>query len=143
MLETVLAYLVPVLAALLLSALTYLTRTLYNYIKEKSKSAIVLAANEVLNIAVQETVDALDQELVNGLKEASADGKLTKAEIEMVKNDAITRVKAKVGDNILKLLGEYFDNVTQLIVDKIESYLDAKRTEAMRFFGQYLGGGEG
>lgn len=142
MLEQIYAYLLPTLGAVLLAVLSFVGRALYNFIKERTKNTILLGLNEVLNIAVQETVDALDQEVVNKLKEASEDGKLTKEEIEMIRNEAITRIKVKLSSSILDMLGDYFENVTQLIIDKIEAYLDEKRTQAMRFFEGLLGEGE-
>ena len=39
------------------------------------------------------------------------------------------------------MLGDYFENVTQLSIDKIEAYLDEKRTQAMRFSSYLERGG--
>jgi alkyl hydroperoxide reductase subunit AhpF len=75
---------------------------------------------DILNETVEDVVVSLNQTTVLAFKEAAADGKLTKEEIEEVSEKAIDAVYLILGKQGRELLQTVFDDLDTLIVTKIE-----------------------
>lgn len=82
----------------------------------------------MLNDTVGNVVSGLNQELVNDMKLANTDGKLTKEEIEDIKEKAIKRVFNILGENGTLILKSAYGDLSQLVDSKIEKVVqDAKK----------------
>lgn len=78
-------------------------------IKAKTKNEALAGALTRLNDVVFGVVKELNQTIVAGLKDANADGKVTKEEADQIKANALAKVKSYIGpkgiDEILFVLG--------------------------------------
>lgn len=121
--------LVEVFAVLLMTLIgvlgTWLTMKLG---KKEELAAINAAQQEVINMA-QITVEELQQTTVAELKKAREDGKLTKAEIDMLRSLLISGVKKKMSDPTANLLAAAAVDLNALIRGAGESWIAELKKE--------------
>ena len=115
--------LVEVVATLLLMLIgvlgTWLTLKLG---KKEQLAAINVAQQEVISLA-QLTVEELQQTMVTELKKAHEDGKLTKAEIDMLRSLLLSGVKKKMSEPTANLLTAAAVDLNALIRGAGESWI--------------------
>jgi hypothetical protein len=97
------------LSPLLLTLLTYGAARLNAWLNLRIKSEAVADALGRLNQTVLDAVKELDQLLVEEYKKRATDGKLTKGEVDELRDLAIENVKSYIGmkgvAELLKILG--------------------------------------
>lgn len=129
MVEIILESLVEVVATLLLMLIgvlgTWLTLKLG---KKEELAAINVAQQEVISLA-QLTVEELQQTMVAELKKAHEDGKLTKAEIDMLRSLLLSGVKKKMSDPTANLLAAAAVDLNALIRGAGESWIAELKKE--------------
>ena len=95
--------------------------------KKEELAAINAAQQEVIAMA-QLTVEELQQTTVAELEKAREDGKLTKAEIDMLRSLLLSRVKKKMSDPTTNLLAAAVD-LNALIRGAGESWIAELKKE--------------
>lgn len=90
--------------------------------KKEELAAINAAQQEVISLA-QLTVEELQQTTVEELKKAREDGKLTKAEIDMLRSLLLSGVKKKMSDPTANLLAAAAVDLNALIRGAGESWI--------------------
>lgn len=124
MFETILAAIVPTVlpgaGALVMGLVSLALVSVKNYVTAKTNN--VLAENALTRIThtAETVVASLNQTVVQGLKDASADGKLSKDEAVNVKNQAIDTIKAQLPEAIKQNAGLGINDLEQFITAKIE-----------------------
>lgn len=114
-----------VLAPILVAGLTWLSAKLAQLIKAKVKNEYLRGVLVRLDEAVFTAVKELQQTVVDAIKEATADGKITEAEKQRIKQAAIDNVKSHLGPKGLEELGHILGlgsgSVDGLIASKVEA----------------------
>ncbi len=93
-------------------------------IKQLTKNQTVKNALDSIDDTVADVVVYLKTTTVSQIKEASADGKLTKEEIADIINQAKCRILAIVSEDSLLILQEVVDDVDAWLENKIEKHVD-------------------
>ena len=96
--------------------------------KKEELAAINVAQQEVIAMA-QLTVEELQQTTVAELKKAREDGKLTKAEIDMLRSLLLSGVKKKMSDPTANLLAAAAVDLNALIRGAGESWIAELKKE--------------
>ena len=124
MFETLLATVVPVLlpgAGALVSVLTSLVLVwVKKYVKAKTDNILVENALTRISNTTKTVVDSLSQTVAQSLKEAAADGKLTKDEAAELRDKAYASVMTLLPDMIKQQAALGVADLNQLIFAKIE-----------------------
>ena len=124
MFETLLATVVPVLlpgAGTLVSIFVSLALVwVKNYVKTKTDSILVENALTRISNTTKTVVDSLSQTVAQSLKEAAADGKLTKEDAALLRDKAYTSVMTLLPDMIKQQAALGVADLNQLIFAKIE-----------------------
>ena len=124
MFETLLATVVPVLlpgAGALVSILTSLVLVwVKKYVKAKTDNILVENALTRISNTTETVVDYLGQTVAQGLKEAAADGKLTKEDAALLRDKAYASVMTLLPDMIKQQAALGVADLNQLIFAKIE-----------------------
>jgi hypothetical protein len=110
-------YIVPGLGTAILGFITYGSGLLIS----KLKNDQVKQALEQLTKITQSVVKSLNQTLVPMLKEKASDGKLSKEDIQAIKDKAINMIKAQIQNDVLDVLARNTIDVNQRISTEIES----------------------
>lgn len=95
---------VQILAALLLMLISLLGTWLTAKLAKRTELANIAAATDEATRVAQQTVMELQQTVVDNLKEASADGKLTKEEIAELKELLLDGAMDKLSDTAKNML---------------------------------------
>ena len=96
--------------------------------KKEELAAINAAQQEVISLA-QLTVEELQQTMVVELKKAHEDGKLTKAEIDMLRSLLLSGVKKKMSEPTANLLAAAAVDLNALIRGAGESWIAELKKE--------------
>lgn len=88
--------------------------------KVKQLQTVQIATNEAKDAAIT-TVLELQQTVVDDLKAAAVDGKLTKEEIEKLKNDVLSMSMAKLSNASVKVLTAAGVDISAIITGAAES----------------------
>lgn len=123
--QTILPLIASALGTVLIAATTYYA----NYFRQKAQSEKINRYIEQLESTVYDVVMSLNQTTVEKLKEASADGKLTPEEIDVIKSDARDTITKIIGVTGMNLLGLVFEDVDALIASKIERTVKEVKVE--------------
>lgn len=115
---------VNVLTPLLVTALAYVAtrveKVIAQHVKNESAKAVLLRMND----AIFDAVGEVEQTLAGALKEAAADGKITKDEALTLRNLAVSKAKTYLGsvgvEKAREVLGLDEEAFEQAIVAKIE-----------------------
>lgn len=95
---------VQIISALLLLLISLLGTWLTAKLAKRTELANITAATDEATRAAQQTVMELQQTVVDNLKEASADGKLTKEEITELKELLLEGAMDKMSDTAKNML---------------------------------------
>lgn len=90
--------------------------------KVKQLQTVQIATNEAKDAAIT-TVMELQQTVVDDLKAAAVDGKLTKEEIAMLKNDLLSMSMAKLSNASVKVLTAAGVDISAIITGAAESVI--------------------
>lgn len=124
--DTVLPKLLEAALPLLTVVLGWASVELSKFIRAKTKNEALAGALVRLNDVVFTVVKALNQTVVDELRKASADGKVTKEEVEKIKATALAQVKSHIGpkgiDELLYVLGLKDEAaLDKFVADKVEA----------------------
>ena len=124
MFETLLATVVPVLlpgAGALTSIFVSLALVwVKKYVKTKTDSILVENALTRISNTTKTVVDSLGQTVAQSLKEAAADGKLTKEDAALLRDKAYASVMTLLPDMIKQQAALGVADLNQLVFAKIE-----------------------
>lgn len=95
--------------------------------KVKQFQTVQIATDEAKNAAIT-TVLELQQTVVDDLKAAAVDGKLTKEEIAMLKNDLLSMSMAKLSDASVKVLTAAGVDISAIITGAAEAMVGNIKT---------------
>lgn len=95
--------------------------------KVKQLQTVQIATDEAKNAAIT-TVLELQQTVVDDLKAAAVDGKLTKEEIAMLKNDLLSMSMAKLSDASVKVLTAAGVDISAIITGAAEAMVGNIKT---------------
>lgn len=121
---------VQVLAALLLTLIGVFGTWLTVRLGKHTQLANINAAQAEVIKAAKITVGELQQTVVDGLKAASADGKLTKQEISELGDILIAKTLLKISDPTYKLLTAAAVDVNALITGAGENWINKLKGDA-------------
>ena len=127
--EIILESLVEVMATLLLMLIGVLGTWLTLKLGKKAELAAINAAQQEVISLAQLTVEELQQTTVTELKKAREDGKLTKAEIEMLRSLLLSGVKKKMSEPTANLLAAAAVDLNALIRGAGESWIAELKKE--------------
>ncbi len=114
--EVMAAQIVPAIAVILATLISIGMTYLIKWIKMKTNSEAVAEAGEV----VASTVNDLMASTVKGLKEASADGKLTLTEADTIKHKALAQIKNQMPTTVAKAATMAIGDLDTFLKGKIE-----------------------
>ena len=129
MVEIIMESLVEVMATLLLMLIGILGTWLTMKLGKKEELAAINAAQQEVIAMAQLTVEELQQTTVEELKKAREDGKLTKAEIDMLRSLLLSGVKKKMSDPTANLLAAAAVDLNALIRGAGESWIAELKKE--------------
>lgn len=115
--------LVEVFAVFLMTLIGILGTWLTMKLGKKEELAAINAAQQEVIAMAQLTVEELQQTTVAELKKAREDGKLTKAEIDMLRSLLLSGVKKKMSDPTANLLAAAAVDLNALIRGAGESWI--------------------
>jgi len=119
--EILLNYIVPAAAALLIAAISYAVKQFGVWLKSKIPTNAT-KTHQLIEMLIQHstlTVEALIQTEVEALKEKAADGKLSDADKQYLRDKARQKIKASSAQ-VLDELKQYIPDVDVLVNDCIE-----------------------
>lgn len=114
---------VQIIAALLLLLISLLGTWLTAELAKRTELANITAATDEATRAAQQTVLELQQTVVDNLKEASADGKLTKEEIAELGNLLLDGAMAKMSDTAKNMLTAAGVDISAIIRGAGEAFI--------------------
>lgn len=121
--------LVEVFAVFLMTLIGILGTWLTMKLGKKEELAAINAAQQEVIAMAQLTVEELQQTTVAELKKAREDGKLTKAEIDMLRSLLLSGVKKKMSDPTANLLAAAAVDLNALIRGAGESWIAELKKE--------------
>jgi hypothetical protein len=116
----VLIALVPFVFAAIISPLI---KAAFVWVKSKTENEAILTALNEASIVADNVVARLQAKVVNGLKENSADGKLSIDDAKNVMKQAIDMFCSDISQGALDLINKNADNAAEYIQNLIESRL--------------------
>lgn len=120
---------VQILVAALLSTVLIGLRYIRDLVTEKLKMQNLAGALRELDSAVINTVGELQQTVVDGLKAASADGKLTEDEVKMIGEKLIAGVKDKLSAPAANIINAAGVDIVAYMRGVAEAYLHDIKVE--------------
>ena len=115
MAEIIIENIVSIVATLLITLIGVFGAWLTKKIGTKTELANIADAQREVILMAQQTVGELQQTVVDGLKEASADGKLSDDEISMLGQELISKTIEKMSDPTQKILNAAGVDIKALI----------------------------
>lgn len=112
--------LAPVAATLISTLATLALFEIKKFIATRTKNENVNAAMTRITETVQTTVDNLTQTVALSLKEKSETGKLTRAQGNVLKQDAVKAVLKQLPEDTVKAAGQAVNSIQGLIGAKVE-----------------------
>ena len=123
MAEVIIENIVSILATLLITLIGVFGAWLTKKIGTKTELANIANAQREVILMAQQTVGELQQTVVDGLKEASADGKLSDDEISMLGQELICKTLEKMSEPTQKILNAAGVDIKALITSAGENYI--------------------
>lgn len=123
MAEVIIENIVSIVATLLITLIGIFGAWLTKKIGAKTELANIADAQREVILMAQQTVGELQQTVVDGLKEASADGKLSDDEISMLGQELISKTMDKMSDPTKKILNAAGVDIKALITSAGENYI--------------------
>lgn len=130
MTNVIIENLVQIAATVLITAIGILGAWISTKIAKREELKNISAATEEATKAAQTTVLELQQTTVDGLKEASADGKLTQDEITELGKLLVDGAMAKMSDATKNLLNSAGVDITAIIRGAGESLINRMKAKA-------------
>ena len=127
--QTVIQYIAEIVGLVIISAIGILGTWILSKINKTKKLDNISYATEFVISAAQETVRRLQQTLVDDYKEAAADGKLTDEQILELKTKVQIITLEQLGDPILQLLASAKIDVSDLITNAAEAFINKLKEE--------------
>lgn len=124
MADIIIENIVKITAALLLMLIGVLGTYLTALASKRAETANVAEALRSLTEAAKTTVGELQQTVLNPLKEAAADGKLTKAEIASLRDMLIAETKRKMLPSTINLINGAGADIEAIILGVGESLIN-------------------
>lgn len=100
-----------------------LSKAGFEWLKNKTQNEAIKAALNEAEIIAENVVMSLQQTVVDGLKEKSADGKLTTEEIRDVAEIAFDMFISDISSKSLEVIENNADDISTYIANLIESRL--------------------
>ena len=100
-----------------------LSKAVFEWLKNKTQNEAIKAALNEAEIIAENVVMSLQQTVVDGLKEKSADGKLTTEEIRDVAEIAFDMFISDISSKSLEVIENNADDISTYIANLIESRL--------------------
>ena len=122
---------IEVVAGVAEVGLTGLLILLFTWIKKNTKSVNVKSAIDLLEQAATDTVGELQQTLVNGWKEVNEDGKLTDAEVDMLKLRSLALVKSRIGPAAQDVIIAAGIDLKDLINAEVQAAITAQKNASV------------
>lgn len=126
--EEILDNIGPICVPLIVAIIGYLATIATKFINVKKNEIINKTTNENIQLYVNlasdtviNVVQTLNSTMVDELKKANADGKLTKEEIDEIKNLALTMVLTMLTDEVKEGLSQVFGDLDTYLSSLIES----------------------
>ena len=126
--QTVIQYVAEIVALVIISAIGILGAFVLKKINKNKNLENIADATGLVISAAQETVRRLQQTLVDGYKEAAPDGKLTPDQILELKQKTLEITMGTLGQPILDLLLAAKIDVSGLITNAAEAYINEMKT---------------
>lgn len=115
--------LIAVVGLLFTGVLIPLVKAGFDWLKSKTKNEAILAAMTEAQMVADTVVYSLQQTVVGGLKEKSADGRLTAEEAKEVAALAVDNFLNDISDKTLELISNNTDNIEGYVTNLIEARL--------------------
>jgi hypothetical protein len=127
--EVLIETVVKVICTIVITAIGVFAAWLSSKLKRHIELKNVQVALETCLELTKVTVGELQQTIVDGLKEANADGKLTKDEIKQLNSSLVAYTKEKMSSGLIDvILGAGID-IDQFIVSAGENYVQELKYE--------------
>lgn len=130
MFEVIMGNIINIVGALLMTLIGVLGTLITNWLNKRNKLATINAAQQELIFMAQQTVGELQQTMVEGLKAASADGKLTKTEIGELSHALLARTMEKLSKPSYELLNAAGVDLVALIQGAGEDRINQMKERA-------------
>ena len=130
LLGQILTILIPLIATALGTVITLYIKRWADDAKETTLGKKTIRYINILEKAAIDVVQGLNQTTVQKLKEAASDGKLTPAEIEEVRADALLQIRAILGATGIEVLSQTVADLNALIACNIERIVLESKKEA-------------
>ncbi len=114
---------IALIGILFTGVITPLVRAAFVWLKEKTKNEALKSAIEEAQMVADGVVAALGANMVQGLKESSADGKLTAEEAREVMETAIGQFLCDLSERSLEVIEQNADDAAVFISNMIEHRL--------------------
>ena len=122
----------PYAASIITGLISWGLYEISKYVRSKTKNELALTALDQISATVETTVKDLQQTLVPALKQAAADGVISKADAQGLKAAAVLRVKNQLQPKVIKNAEVLISDVDALIQSLIEkNVLDLKPPAAV------------
>lgn len=119
--EGIVAQVAPVLATLVLLLAGWAVGEGIRYLRERVKDTVFGRAFAVLETTIDTIVKDLQNTLAEDFKNAAADGKLTREELDIIKGKAVALVMARIPVALQKILEAYLGPLAQYVASRIEA----------------------
>lgn len=119
--ESIMAQVAPVLVTLVLLLVGWAVGEGIRYLRERVKDTIFARAFAVLETTIDAIVKDLQNTLAEDFKNAAADGKLTREELNIIKDKAVALVMAQIPATLQKILEAYLGPLAQYVASRIEA----------------------
>ncbi len=106
-----------------------LVRTVFVWIKEKTKNEALKSAIEEARVVADGVVAGLGANVVEGLKQKNEDGKLTADEAKQVMETAVGQFLCDLSERSLEVIETNADDVAEFISNLIEQRLAVYKKE--------------
>lgn len=119
--ESIVAQVAPALVTLVLLLVGWAVGEGIRYLRERVKDTVFARAFGVLETTIDTIVKDLQNTLAEDFKNAAADGKLTREELNIIKDKAVALVMAQVPVTLQRILEAYLGPLTQYVASRIEA----------------------
>jgi len=121
---------IAVIGLVFSAVLIPLIKAAFTWLKGKTQNEALIAALTEAETIAGNVVASLQATVVNGLKEKSADGKLSADDIKAVSEKAATMFLSDLSSQSLAVIQENADDITAYIKNLIEAKLAELKTNA-------------
>jgi len=120
---TLIQILIAILAAVLTVCLPFFLRGVFMLLGAKTKNITLATMLTEIGSAVASAVETIAQTYTDALKEAAADGKLTKDEQRAALAKALALINKNLSLDATAWIRQRYDNITDYLTTEIEAYI--------------------